>query len=265
MEIIGFAAALFIGIILGLIGGGGSIMTVPVLVYLMGLNPVTATAYSLFVVGITSLFGSIGNLKRKEVDLKMAIVFAIPSLLSVYFTRKYLIYNLPEILFTVGDFQVSKNLFLMILFALIMVMTSYSMLKKDFCRDCGDDSGKFNYPLIIAEGIGVGIITGLVGAGGGFLIIPALVFFARLPIKKAVATSLIIIAAKSLIGFVGDVQNIEIEWNILLPFTLISVIGIFLGIYLTRFVNDEKLKKAFGWFVLLMGIYIIINELIIGL
>lgn len=261
MEIIGFIAALFIGITLGLIGGGGSILTVPVLVYLMGFDPVTATAYSLFVVGSTALFGSFKNFKTGDVEIKTAIVFAIPSLLSVYLTRKYLIYNLPEILFKTDLFEIHKNIFLMVLFAVIMLMTSYSMIKKDFCKLCGSDGKTFSYPLIIGEGLVVGLLTGLVGAGGGFLIIPALVVFAKLPIKKAIATSLVIIAAKSLIGFIGDVENITINWSILLPFTALSVVGIFIGIQLSKYTNDEKLKQAFGWFVLVMALYILINEL----
>lgn len=262
MELLGYIAALIIGIILGMIGGGGSILTVPVFVYLLGLNPVVATAYSLFVVGTTSLFGSFKNFKSGDIEFKTAIVFALPSLLSVYLTRKYLIYNLPDTFFSIEGFVLTKNLALMLLFALIMLMTSYSMIKKDFCKLCGGDGKSFNYPLIIGEGLVVGVLTGLVGAGGGFLIIPALVIFAKLPIKKAVATSLIIIAFKSLLGFVGDVENIAIDWTVLIPFTSLSIVGIFVGIYLGKFTNDEKLKKAFGWFVLFMGAFILIKELL---
>ena len=149
----------------------------------------------------------------------------------------------------------------MVLFAVIMLMTSYSMIKKDFCKLCGSDGKTFSYSLIIGEGLVVGLLTGLVGAGGGFLIIPALVVFAKLPIKKAIATSLVIIAAKSLIGFIGDVENITINWAILLPFTALSVVGIFIGIQLSKYTNDEKLKQTFGWFVLVMALYILINEL----
>ena len=119
----------------------------------------------------------------------------------------------------------------------------------------------YNIPLIIIEGIVVGILTGIVGAGGGFLIIPALVLLAKLPMKLAVGTSLIIISAKSLIGFLGDVQNLAIDWNFLLTFTVISIIGILIGVYVTKFISGEKLKKGFGWFTLLMALYIIYKEL----
>lgn len=262
MELLGYTAALLIGVTLGVIGGGGSILTVPVFVYLLGLNPVVATAYSLFVVGSTSLFGSFKNFKSGDIEFKTAVVFALPSLLSVYLTRKYIIYNLPDILFQNEQFIITKNLALMVLFALIMLMTSYSMIKKDFCKLCGSDGKTFSYPLIITEGLVVGVLTGLVGAGGGFLIIPALVIFAKLPIKKAIATSLIIIAFKSLFGFVGDVENLAIDWLLLLPFTGLSIVGIFLGIQIGKHTNDEKLKKSFGWFVLGMGVFILIKELL---
>lgn len=262
MELLGYSAALIIGIVLGIIGGGGSILTVPVFVYLLGLNPTTATAYSLFVVGTTSLFGSIKNLKTKDIAIKTALVFALPSIVTVYLTRKYLIYNLPAILYHNNEIVISKDLTLMVLFSLIMLMTSYSMIKKDFCKLCGSSSKKFNYPLIILEGIIVGVLTGIVGAGGGFLIIPALVIFAKLPIKKAIATSLIIIAFKSLLGFIGDIENIVIDWNILLPFSALSIIGIFIGIQLNKYTNDEKLKLVFGWFVLVMGAFILTKEVL---
>lgn len=262
MELLGYSAALIIGIVLGVIGGGGSILTVPVFVYLLGLNPITATAYSLFVVGTTSLFGSIKNLKSKDIEFKTAVVFAIPSVASVYLTRKYLIYNLPTVLYSNQELIITKDLALMVLFSLIMLLTSYSMIKKDFCKLCGNNSKTFNYPLIIGEGIVVGILTGIVGAGGGFLIIPALVIFAKLPIKKAIATSLIIIAFKSLLGFIGDVENIAINWNILLPFSILSIIGILIGIQLNKYTNDEKLKVFFGWFVLIMGGFILAKEVL---
>ncbi len=262
MELLGYIAALLIGVTLGVIGGGGSILTVPVFVYLLGLNPVVATAYSLFVVGSTSLFGSFKNFKSGDIEFKTAVVFALPSLLSVYLTRKYIIYILPDILFQNEQIIVTKNLALMVLFALIMLMTSYSMIKKDFCKLCGSDGKTFSYPLIITEGLVVGVLTGLVGAGGGFLIIPALVIFAKLPIKKAIATSLIIIAFKSLFGFIGDIENLTIDWLLLLPFTGLSIVGIFIGIQIGKHTNDEKLKKSFGWFVLGMGLFILIKELL---
>ncbi|MAZ73273.1 MAG: permease [Flavobacteriaceae bacterium] len=261
IEILGYIGALFIGLVLGLIGGGGSILTVPILVYALTLNPVIATAYSLFVVGTTSLVGAIKNMMKGMVDFKTAIIFAIPAFIAVYFTRAFLIPAIPENLFVVGDFMVTKNLAIMLFFAVIMLLASVSMIRNTKKKTAATTVITYNYPLIIVEGLVVGVITGIVGAGGGFLIIPALVLLAKLPMKKAVATSLLIIAIKSLIGFIGDVQNLDIDWMFLLSFTAISVVGIFIGIWLNKFIDGKKLKSAFGWFVLLMGVYIIYKEL----
>ena len=262
MQILGYLIAVIIGTVLGLIGGGGSILTVPVFVYLLAINPVTATAYSLFVVGVSSLFGAIGNFRKKLVDPKTAIVFAVPALIAVYTTRKFILPAIPEDLFSLGNFLVTKSIGIMVFFGIIMLLASFSMIKKNENKD--DDiisKVQFNYPMIIIEGLVVGLLTGIVGAGGGFLIIPALVLLAKLPMKKAVATSLLIIAIKSLIGFIGDVENLEIDWSFLLRFTGFSIIGIFIGIWLNKFIDESKLKSYFGWLVLLMGIYIIFKEL----
>ncbi len=261
LDLLGYLGALIIGVVLGLIGGGGSILTVPVLVYLLSINPVTATAYSLFVVGASSLVGAANNLKKKLVDFPTATVFAIPAFIAVYATRKYLVPAIPESIFTVWDFEVTKNIGIMLFFAIIMIVASISMIKNNGKEELEETKVKYNYPLIIVEGVVVGVLTGIVGAGGGFLIIPALVLLAKLPMKKAVATSLLIIAVKSLIGFIGDVENLNIDWIFLLIFTGLSIIGIFVGGYLNKFIDGNKLKKGFGWFVLIMGIYIIGKEL----
>ncbi len=261
IDILGYIGALVIGIVLGLIGGGGSILTVPVFVYLMYINPVTATAYSLFVVGISAMVGAINNLRKGLVSIRTAIVFAIPAFIAVYITRKYIVPAIPDELFTIGNFMITKNIGIMIFFAIIMLLASISMIKNNKKNNNAETEVKYNYPLILIEGFVVGVLTGIVGAGGGFLIIPALVLLAKLPMKKAVATSLLIIAIKSLIGFIGDVENLEIEWNFLLIFTAISVIGIFIGMYLSNYIEGKKLEKGFGWFVLAMGVYIIFKEL----
>ncbi len=262
-QVLGYFGALLIGVTLGLIGGGGSILTVPILVYLMFVNPVTATAYSLFVVGVSAAMGAIQNIKMGLVDFKTSIVFAIPSLITVYVTRRYVVPAIPSEILNFGNFILTKDVAIMVFFAIIMLLAAVSMIRneKSQARHIFAEK-KFNYPLIITEGAIVGLITGLVGAGGGFLIIPALVLLAKLPMKQAVATSLLIIAIKSLIGFIGDIQNLDIDWNFLLIFTSISVIGIFVGTYLSTFVDGKKLKRGFGWFVLIMGLYIIFKELL---
>jgi len=266
MDIIGYVASIFIGISLGLIGGGGSILTVPVLVYLFGISAELSTAYSLFIVGTTALVGGIRNATLGNVNYKTAVVFTIPAFIAVYATRAYLVPAIPTEILTIGDFVLTKDIAIMIFFALVMLAASVSMIRNK--RKDGEESEvevepQFNVPAIIAEGAVVGVLTGIVGAGGGFLIIPALVLFAKIPMKKAVGTSLLIIAAKSLIGFIGDVQrpDLEIDWTLLLSVTAIAVVGIFIGIYLAKFIDGKKLKKGFGWFVLLMAIYIIAKQL----
>jgi uncharacterized membrane protein YfcA len=263
IVIIGFSAAILIGVSLGLIGGGGSILTVPVLVYILGVDPVLATAYSLFVVGSTSLVGAGTYMKKGLVNYKTALVFAIPSFIAVFLTRKFLVPALPDPLFTVGEAIITKNIGIMVFFALIMLAASYSMITAKKCVDCDEDEPVvFNFPMIALEGSVVGVITGIVGAGGGFLIIPALVLLAKLPMKMAVGTSLLIIAAKSLIGFLGDLSTQTIDWQLLLIFTSLSIVGIFIGSALSKKINEKILKTGFGWFVLVMGIYIITKELL---
>ncbi|MDG1427407.1 MAG: sulfite exporter TauE/SafE family protein [Crocinitomicaceae bacterium] len=265
VEIFGYVGALLIGLVLGLIGGGGSILTVPILVYVLAVDPVTATAYSLFVVGTSALLGAVRNAKKGIVDFRTGIVFAIPAFIAVFLTRKFLIPAIPEELFSIGDYMVTKNVAIMIFFALIMLVASISMIRGRKDTGDGEEEVSYNYSLILIEGFVVGVLTGVVGAGGGFLIIPALVLFAKLPMKKAVATSLMIIAIKSLIGFLGDLQNVDIDWTFLLSFTSLSVVGIFIGIYLNKFIDGKKLKKSFGWFVLIMGVYIVLKETILDL
>ena len=260
-NILGVIGALVIGVVLGITGGGGSILTVPILVYLLGVMPITATAYSLFIVGTTSLFGTFRNMMIRMIDFRVAFVFSIPAFIAVYLTRKLIIPSIPTIIFTVQDFVLTKDLAIMIFFAFIMFFAGISMLRTSKSITVKQVS-EFNYFIIIIEGFVVGILTGLVGAGGGFLIIPALVLFANLPMKRAVATSLMIISIKSLIGFLGDIGNIEIDWEFLLIFSILSIIGIIIGIYLSNFIDGKKIKKAFGWFVLVMAIYIIIKEIL---
>ena len=266
MEIIGYIASVFIGISLGLIGGGGSILTVPVLVYLFGESAELSTAYSLFIVGATALVGGIRNATMGNVNYKTAVVFTIPAFIAVYLTRAYLVPAIPQNILTVGAFTLTKDIAIMVFFALVMLAASVSMIrnKGEEEDEEGETAPVLNIPAIIAEGAVVGVLTGIVGAGGGFLIIPALVLFAKLPMKKAVGTSLLIIAAKSLIGFIGDVQrpDLIIDWTLLLTVTAIAVAGIFVGIYATKFIDGKKLKKGFGWFVLVMAVYIILKQIV---
>lgn len=263
MEITGYIASIFIGISLGLIGSGGSILTVPVLVYLFGIGVEMSTAYSLFIVGSTALVGGVRNAFLGNVNYKTAVVFTIPAFIAVYTTRAYLVPAIPSVIMTQGTYVLTKDIAIMVFFALVMLAASVSMIRNKRKKEEENAVPQLNLPVIIIEGAVVGVLTGIVGAGGGFLIIPALVLFAKLPMKKAVGTSLLIIAAKSLIGFIGDVQRYgdQLDWTRLLTVTAIAVFGIFIGIYLNTFIDGKKLKKGFGWFVLLMAVYIIGKQL----
>ncbi|OIQ39424.1 MAG: permease [Bacteroidetes bacterium MedPE-SWsnd-G1] len=261
IEIFGYVGALLIGIVLGLIGGGGSILTVPILVYLLHIHPVTATAYSLFVVGSSALVGTVKNVKKKKVDFKAAFIFAIPAFIAVYISRKYIVPAIPEEIVLFTYFTLSKHTAIMLLFAIIMLLSSFAMINgRNGDVENENYATNLNIPLIIIQAILIGFITGIIGAGGGFLIIPALVMLVKIPMKRAVATSLLIVSINSLIGFLGDVQNIEIDWVFLLLFSAFSIVGMYIGLYLNNFIEGKKLKKGFGWFVLAMGIYILIKE-----
>lgn len=258
--IITYFGALIIGLILGLMGGGGSILTVPLLVYGLGIDPVIATGYSLFIVGMTSGFGSIQNYYKDNLSVKGALFIAIPSLITVYITRRYIVPAIPEVIIETENFTLTKDTFIMALFAVMMLLAALSMLTKQVKEKKKQQAKPNRYIYILPYIICVGMLTGIVGAGGGFLIIPLLVFFAGLPMKKAVGTSLLIITINSLIGFAGDIQNISVDWAFLLSFTVFSIFGIFAGTYIQRFVNEVQLKKGFGIFILLMACFILTKE-----
>lgn len=266
VEILGYVASVIIGFTLGLVGGGGSILTVPVLAYLFDTDAVLATSYSLFIVGATALTGAGQYIQKGLVSYKTAAVFAIPSFIAVYITRRYILPAVPEHLFDIGTLSVSKDLAIMVWFAIIMLAAAWSMIRSRK-RPESDESAPqtFNYPLIVLEGLLVGFLTGVVGAGGGFLIIPALVLLARLPMKMAVGTSLLIIAVKSLFGFAGDLgAGLAIEWPFLLLVTGLAIGGIFLGSYASTYIPGHKLKSGFGWFILVMSVFILTRELLLS-
>lgn len=263
MEILGYLASIVMGLSLGMIGGGGSILTVPILVYLFQVPPILATAYSLFIVGLTAFVGGLTYLKRKEVDLKTGFIFAIPSFIGVYLTRAYVVPSLPDPLFSLAGHAVSKPLFVMLVFAVLMVAASLSMIRTKKAETKKVEMSPLVRTLVIgAEGLIVGGVTGFVGAGGGFLIIPALVVLVGLPMKIAVGTSLFIIAAKSLIGFLGDLQTqAQMDWNLLLTMAGIAIVGLFIGVKLSNKVPERALKKGFGYFVLMMGTIVLLDQL----
>lgn len=262
MEIIAYLASALIGISLGLIGGGGSILTVPVMVYLFGVNPLLATSYSLFIVGTTSLAGAYQNFRNNLVNIKTALLFGLSSIITVFGIRKFLVPILPTQLFSVGRFQVTSNMMTMVLFSLLMLVASFSMIKDKAIIETKSPAYSGHTLRLLVYGVGIGFATGLLGAGGGFLLIPTLVILLGLPMKEAVGTSLLIIAMNSLVGFTGDLGHFQIEWLFLFKVTGIALVGLFFGIFLSKKVDGSKLKKGFGWFVLIMGGFILIKELL---
>ena len=258
VELFGYATALLIGVSLGLLGGGGAIIVVPVLVYLFKKDAETATAYSLFIVSLAALVGFVRSKMKGLVDVTTGLVFAVPAFIATFVVRAYVIPILPDELFSLGNFMVTKDMGIMGLFAVVMVLASVSMIRsnKPEPKDAGGPV-KINYPLVLLEGLGVGALTGLIGVGGGFLIVPALVLLANLPMKKAVGTSLMIISIKSAIGFGGDLYaGLDPEWIFLLIFSVLAMGGIFVGIWLGSMISGARLKKMFGWFVLAMAVFI---------
>ncbi|WP_046246743.1 sulfite exporter TauE/SafE family protein [Hymenobacter terrenus] len=266
LPYLGYFAAIFIGISLGIMGGGGSILTVPVLVYLLSVSPVLSTAYSLFVVGSTSLVGATSYFRRGLVSVPTAAVFLLPSLVAVFLTRNVLLPAVPPELFTVGHLVFTKDQLVLVAFALLMVCAAYAMIRRAGPEpaESAAGPGALNYPLVLTIGLVVGTLTSFVGAGEGFLILPALVLFARLPMPRAVGTSLAIIAANSLISFLGDLSaGMPIDWPFLLRFLVFALVGIGLGTYLARFIPGATLKPAFGWFTLAMGGFILVREVVL--
>lgn len=262
MDYLGYFLSIIIGITLGFFGSGGSILAVPVLVYVFCLEPVLATFYSLFIVSITSAFGSINYIKNKLINHKIVLFFGVPSVVFVLFARKILLPNIPNQIAEFGRFIITKNIALMVLFAVLMITASYSMIKKSKASVFSTTTlQKPNYFLLVLQGSLTGFLTGLVGAGGGFLIIPALVLLIKLPIKQAMGTSLIIIFLNTSIGFLSDINSHQISWQFLFSFLVFSVMGVFIGIYFSNKINPQKLKPYFGYFIMVMGIFILIKEL----
>jgi uncharacterized membrane protein YfcA len=259
MEYIGYLASIIIGLSLGLIGGGGSILAVPILVYLFKISPEQSTTYSLFIVGFTSMIGSFSHYKLGNLKMKPALIFAIPSIVSLLFIRKLILPLIPTTIATLSGFDITKDLLIMVVFALLMVATSYSMIKKSKTEA---ETPEINFTMLAAIGLLVGLIIGFLGAGGGFLIIPALLFFGNLPMKQAVGTSLFIIFINSMIGFTGDLLGgIIVNYQFIVIISLMATIGLIIGTFLSKKIDGSKLKPAFGWFVLVMGVYIIGKEL----
>ncbi len=265
-QLAAYIIAVLIGLSLGLIGGGGSILTVPVLVYLMGVNPELATTYSLFIVGVTSLVGGVKAYGNRLVDFRSVSLFGIPSILTVFIARHFILPLIPGTLFTIGNLAIKKGSFLMMLFALLMLVAAVSMMRNYDKENMADSNAPTRHdkvlPLLI-PGLVTGLVTGLLGAGGGFLIIPALVLFVKLPMKTAVGTSLVIIAINACFGVVFSIGHFYFDWWLILSFTMLAVIGVFVGGKIAEKMDGDALKKWFGWFVLFLSVLILAKELLV--
>lgn len=260
MEILGYILSLFIGISLGLIGSGGSILAVPILVYLFHVTPENATTHSLFIVGITSVIASYKHQRLGNLKLKTALTFAIPSLVVLLITRKYILPAIPEIILQTEFFTITKHTLIMVVFSVLMILSALSMIYRNNSPKPGDLSSSSRLVLV---GLVVGLVTGFLGAGGGFLIVPALLFYGKMELKYAIATSLFIVTINSLLGFFGDVINGVVFDKILLAkISAIAIVGMFVGLAIGKRINGYKLKPIFGWFVLTMGVFIILKELL---
>lgn len=269
-EIFGYVGILLAGVSLGLIGGGGSILVVPIFVYLFALPPAVSTAYSLFVVGCASLIGALRYARTRDVDYQIAALFAVPGLLGVYFSRHYIVPALPETLLTFAHFTLTKNMLIMTVFAGVMLLAGRAMILRGKAVAAivvskepvaSVQSRRPDLRSILPKAFGVGLLTGFVGAGGGFLIIPALVIFAKLPMRRAVGTSLAIITVNSLIGFLGDASTKNaMNWTLLLSVASIAGAGILIGTSLSHKIPGKKLEPAFGWFVLIIASYILLRQ-----
>jgi uncharacterized membrane protein YfcA len=259
MEWLGYLAAVLIGVSLGLIGSGGSILTVPVLVYLFHIDPLLATTYSLCIVGVSSIAGVISRLRQRLLDFKVILIFGAPSILGVFIARKYILSAIPANFSIGSDTILSKDSFIMLFFASLMLVSALSMILGKSKKEIDGEKAEYG-PSLTFVGLLEGLVTGIVGAGGGFLIIPALVLLGKLSMKKAIASSLFIITIKSLVGFGGDLLHVNVDWKFLSIIIVLATLGIITGNYLNKTIDGAKLKKGFGWFVLFMSLVIILEQ-----
>ncbi len=256
---IGYISLFFVGLVLGTLGGGGSILSVPILVYLFSIDAVMASAYSLFIVGTTSLVGTFLKLNAQMVNLRIGFTFGLPSLIAIFSTRRWIIPALPEVIVQTEGFLLSKRGLILGFFSMLMILASLTLLNKKNDPQSGGEQHSSIFLVFI--GMLTGLLTGFVGAGGGFLIIPALVYFTNMCFKSAVGTTLLIITVNSLLGFIGDVINYQINWYFLLSITGLSVVGILVGIKTTVNVSTQTLRRSFSWLIMSLGTWILFREM----
>lgn len=259
MELFGYASLIGVGVLLGMMGSGGSILSVPILVYLFSLDVVVASSYALFTVGTTSLIGTVLKHRDRVVDLSTVLQFGLPSLLATFCTRKWIVCNLPDVLFMYGSVPITRRAILLSVFAMV-IMISSTMVIRGSQSGARESAASPNPLALILGGLGVGVLSGLAGIGGGFLILPTIVLFAGLRFTAAVGSALPIIAMNSLVGFVGGLSSHSVDWIFLISISTLAAFGIFLGDIFTSRFSPHILKRVFGWSAFLLGVWIMLEE-----
>lgn len=262
MEVLGFTISVLMGVSLGLLGGGGSIFAVPVLVYIFGIDATHSSMYSNFMVGITAGIGFYGYYLRNLICFKSALGFLLPALTSLFWFKEFLIPQFPDT-FQVFNIQpVSKSSLILIITGLLMIIASIRMFSKNENKGI-NRSNEVKPVYLNLSGMVIGGLSAFIGIGGGFLIVPALAVFAKLPMKKAIGTALFIILLKSIMGFLIDFNQYQFDWTFLIKFSAFGMVGMLAGIYLSGLVSNEKLKKGFAWLIFGVGSMVLIKELFI--
>ena len=250
-HLAGYFFCLFIGFSLGLIGGGGSILTIPMLVFFFGIDPVLSTTYSLFIVGLTAISGSIDHYRMRNIDYKTVLLFGIPSVIILFIMRRWLLGLIPTTIIRTDTWMLSKSLFIMIVFSITMLIAGWSMVRK---KSFTHSNGRLSYSRLVLQGCITGAITGFIGIGGGFIIVPSLALFAGLPMKRAIGTSLVIITINCLVGILGNLEVVaSLNFIFLSILAILAIVGILIGTWSMRFIPDKQLKPVFGWIIILLS------------
>lgn len=265
IEIIGYFLSVIIGLSVGLLGGGGAILAVPMLVYFFNVDAEIATGYSLVIVAISSV---LSIWQKRGIDgnfsLKIFLQFGLPSILMIYFTKAIFVPQIPNLLIFSPKIILTKNMFLMMVFSVILLLSSISMLGKSKENELNATPTKehsiFN---IMLSGAFVGFLTGIIGVGGAFVIVPALIFFFSMETKEAIKNSLAIVIANSIVGFYGFSRaSYHIDWMLLVNISAVSLVGVVIGSRLNKRMSGNNLKNIFGWMNLILSLILILKEII---
>lgn len=258
LHLLGYIGALLTGLVLGLLGGGGAAVSIPILVYAFGVEASIATGYSLLIVAITASLGTVQNMRLGLVRYRALIKCGLPALISIYIMRRFLIHSVPDVFFTVRGFILTKNSFILLILAFFMIIVAKNMISPS---KPGEETKAAPYILILLQSILIGLFTGLVGAGGGFLLIPLILSAEQMEFRNATATSLTLVTLNSFIGFIGDLQSdIRMDWVFLGSFLTCSIVGVLVGIAIANKVDNIKLRKIFGYTMMVIAFYILTKE-----